>query len=215
MRKLLISIFLLCAAAAVSAAGFFAGFDTEEGFTPDAGERCLGVTRPAPPGAFAEIVLSPALSYHEGKEMLFDGKENTKYLTTERPVELLFRLKQPYAMKDYYMVSANDYPNRDPYSWILEGSEDGSLWELLHSVEGHVFSERFEKAEFTFDNSRPWQYYRFRNIATRGSVPDTYMQLAELHLGLPDSLESDTEKGMSTRIVPGVPDLWTGRQGDG
>ncbi|MBP5273523.1 MAG: GH92 family glycosyl hydrolase [Abditibacteriota bacterium] len=215
MKKLFISICLLCAAAAVSAAGYFAGFENEKGFTPDATEICLNVTRPAPPGAFAEIVLSPAISYGEGKDMLFDGNDRSKYLTTVRPVEMLFRLKQPYAMKDYYMVSANDYPNRDPYSWILEGSEDGSLWERLHSVEGHVFSERFEKAEFTFENSRPCLYYRFRDIATRGSVPDTYLQLAELHLGLPDSLESETEEGMSTRIVPGVPDLWTGRQGDG
>ncbi|MGE9271160.1 MAG: discoidin domain-containing protein, partial [Verrucomicrobiales bacterium] len=31
----------------------------------------------------------------------------------------------------YRFVSANDVPERDPATWVLEGSEDGEDWRLL------------------------------------------------------------------------------------
>lgn len=206
---------MLCLAAEVSAAGFFAGFDTDKGFRKDAAEESRGVTHTDAPGVFEEVFISPAISIQEGIDRLFDGDVNTKYVTNTRPAEFKFRLKAPWELKSYHMTSANDYPNRDPGSWVLEGSADGESWQTLHTVTGHEFKERYEKAVFDVESPGVYLWYRFGKVLSRSMVPDGYIQLSEFGMDLPDKLEIDPAPGMTTRIVQGVADCWTGNVGTG
>ncbi len=44
---------------------------------------------------------------------------------------LVIKFRNPVTADSYTLVTANDYPIRDPVAWTLEFSEDGSSWQMM------------------------------------------------------------------------------------
>ena len=87
-----------------------------------------------------------------------------------------------YIVTSYTITSANDFPERDPLSWSLQGSNDGSNWTTIDSRTNQDFPNRFQRRLFKFNNSTGYTYYRFNMNNNSGTI----LQLAEIELyGVP------------------------------
>jgi hypothetical protein len=114
----------------------------------------------------------------EGVENLVDGAPETKFLGFSSSVWIRFDAGLPYVLDHYAITSANDFPERDPTSWILSGSNDGTSWTALDVRIGEVFAGRFERREFAVDTGDFYRFYQLRTENTTGGVT----QVAELEL---------------------------------
>ena len=128
---------------------------------------------------------SPALA--------FDNLPATSWQTAaEHPtgaVTYQFAGGAAFRVTDYALVSAADFPARDPRDWQLLGSYDGTAWVLLDSRSEQFFSNRGQVLEFGFVNNTAFKFYRLEVTANAGD-PD-FLQLAELKLYGPN-LTPDT-----------------------
>jgi len=87
--------------------------------------------------------------------------------------------------------SANDAPERDPSTVLLEGSNDAAIggwndptntWEVVVGLTNiPPFAARFQTQTFLFDNYKPYRHYRWTvvNVATNNGC---CMQVAEVEL---------------------------------
>jgi hypothetical protein len=145
----------------------------------DPEEADLAVVTNGPGGAVtAQYNDSPS---GEGIANLMDGKVSTKYLTFHGTAWV--RWKGAAAMKvvSYALTSANDVPGRDPRSWNLQGSTDGSTWTLLDARSSQTFSARGEKKSYTIATPGSYAYYRL-NITAIVTPSLNTLQLAEWDL---------------------------------
>lgn len=73
---------------------------------------------------------------------LVDNNLTTKGLdlnfTTNGLTNFIFQFSSPQAFNGYRWATANDFESRDPASWTLSGSADGTTWTTLHSVSNYV-----------------------------------------------------------------------------
>jgi hypothetical protein len=92
---------------------------------------------------------------------------------------------QRHAVSAYTITSANDEPNRDPYTWTLAGSNDGVNYTILDTRTAQTFSSRFQTRLYQFNNSAAFEYYRF-DLQTRfgvtGQNQPVAIQVAEFEL---------------------------------
>lgn len=114
----------------------------------------------------------------EGIANLIDGDDQTKFLGFGSSVWVQYDAGEPYFLDRYAITSANDFDGRDPYSWILSGSNDGHTWTQLDVRVAEDFPERFQRREFEVKATEFYRYYHLR----MENVSDTALQLAELEL---------------------------------
>src|SRR5438876_315163 len=92
------------------------------------------------------------------------------------------------------ITSANDAPERDPKTVILEGSNDATItdfnsgnWTFIAGVTYiPLFTARFQTQAFFFSNFEPYKHYRWTVLATQSDLTGTHnsccMQVAEAEL---------------------------------
>lgn len=114
----------------------------------------------------------------EGIAKLVDGDLGSKYLTGgSRTPWMQFKTNEPAIITRYELTSGNDAPERDPKSWRLEASNDGSTWVTLDERRNVVFPDRRSTQRFEVaGNSTLYQYYRLQVTENGGS---NLFQLAE------------------------------------
>jgi len=78
----------------------------------------------------------------EGIANLMDGKATTKYLTHHNTCWVKWKGTNALKAVSYAITSANDVPGRDPKSWTLQGSPDGTTWKQLDARSGQTFTSR-------------------------------------------------------------------------
>jgi len=123
----------------------------------------------------------------------FDNVITTKWLDlatanpTTRASWIQYQLSgSSYVATQYTITSADDFPDRDPKSWTLLGSNDGLTWTTLDTRTNEVFSTRSQKLSYTFTNSEAYTYYRLQINMVNDPVTAAGVQLAELEiLGIP------------------------------
>lgn len=71
----------------------------------------------------------------EGPPNAVDDNPNTKWLDFNKGA-LVLDFGTTVTVDGHGLTTANDTPDRDPVSWILEGSLDGASWVLLDTVSG-------------------------------------------------------------------------------
>src|SRR5690606_19741003 len=100
-------------------------------------------------------------------------------------------MEEPVALVEYSLTSANDSPGRDPRDWTIQGSTDGQTWVDVDSRTGETFSQRFQRRTFSVGSETEYGWYRLVVTANSG---DSEVQLAELSLFGPDSVEQPDEE---------------------
>jgi hypothetical protein len=109
---------------------------------------------------------------------LIDNNTNTKYLTFHASAWMQYQAPSSYVVTSYTITSANDFPERDPLNWNLQGSNNGSSWVTIDSRSNQDFPNRFQKRTFSFSNTTAYTYYRFNMSNNSGTI----LQLAEIEL---------------------------------
>ncbi len=114
----------------------------------------------------------------EVKENLVDGEPGTKWLTFEPIGWAEFDLDKPVKVVTYALTSANDFAERDPKDWTLQGSTDGKDWKTLDTRSGESFAERFQTK--SYDLTDPAEYQHFRLDITANNGAPGILQLADV-----------------------------------
>ena len=113
---------------------------------------------------------------------LFDGDNTTKFCTGTFPLEATWQMDKEYVINGIIFSTANDNagnPGRNPDTWTLSGSNDGSSWTVV--AQGDEFD--FEDVDFTYytvsvNNDKAFSQYKFEVPSTLANC----FQVAELVL---------------------------------
>ena len=80
-----------------------------------------------------------------------------KYYSDESPVfNVEVELDKPYRLDYYTLTSCQDYPERDPKSWVVEGFDKD--WEAVSEVNGFVFPCRYATMKFAVNGTKLYNY---------------------------------------------------------
>jgi alpha-L-fucosidase 2 len=141
-------------------------------------ESCAMLSSPS--GHHGEDNFSP----NEDLSRSLDGSSSTKWCVETRDPEIIWQYDNatPVLVNAYALTSANDVPERDPNSFVLEGSSDGLNWAALHQT-SVTFKSRHQKIDFAFNNSQSFRYYRFRFTH---STSVSHFQVADVQLSGPN-----------------------------
>jgi cytochrome c1/cytochrome c551/c552 len=120
----------------------------------------------------------------EGPEKAIDGNSQTKYLNfgSAKSGLLIGLTGRPLIVGGLTLTSANDNPERDPASYLLEGSQDGKTFERIDTRKIPAFKKRFQPQTFEFSNVNPYKIYRLTFLSVRDSQQSTAVQIAEVEL---------------------------------
>ncbi|TWT78239.1 CotH protein [Posidoniimonas polymericola] len=119
-----------------------------------------------------------ALDNNDGAKWLAFAPEGTYY-------QVQFNDNLPRFVDGYTITSANDAPDRDPYSWTLSGSNDGVNYTVVDTRTAQDFDSRFQTRLYEFSNTAGFTHYRFdfqTEYGVTGANRPVAIQLAELEL---------------------------------
>ena len=89
------------------------------------------------------------------------------------------QLPEPQTVDSYAFTSGDDVPDRDPRSWVLEGSADGKTWaEVDRRALDKPFEKRHQTKTFEIAHPGAFRFYRF----TFAPTPIRTFQVAEIAL---------------------------------
>ena len=92
----------------------------------------------------------------EGPQNLADGNTSTKGLDlnfiSNGLTNFIFQFSSAKAFNGYRWATANDEESRDPKSWTVAGSNNGTTWTTLHTVSGFVATT----ARFTYQTAQTY-----------------------------------------------------------
>ncbi|BBN01309.1 peptide-N4-(N-acetyl-beta-glucosaminyl) asparagine amidase [Marchantia polymorpha subsp. ruderalis] len=115
----------------------------------------------------------------------FDGLMLSKWEEPEgaKGAWIIYHLpkQMSHTLAAYEITSADDCPERDPYDWVLEGSNDNGIsWKELNSQQGQIFEERFLSKTFEIlpQNHFLCNSFRLRVTAVKDSSKQNRLQIA-------------------------------------
>lgn len=181
---------------------------TENVSKKGAGEGLVGKKK-------AKSVTAPAAyNDHEIADNLLDDNAGSKYLTTSnRPFNIDFEMNEPTTIRVYSITSANDAPERDPKSWTLYGSTNGSEWVQLDKQENVTFADRYTRNTYEIENETAYTYYRV-TVEANGSGNMT--QIGDITFGTNDPDDDVAASlGMGAEVLGGPGSTWNSTTGKG
>ncbi len=120
----------------------------------------------------------------EGVENAIDNNTATKYLNFDKLDAGL--TVTPSAGETVVtglgITSANDAPERDPTSYILSGSRDGSVFTEIARGSIPDFTARFFSVEVSFTNAASYLHYRLIFPTVRSASAANSVQMSEIEL---------------------------------
>ena len=117
-----------------------------------------------------------------------DSTTSTKWLSFSPEgtfFEMEFTDGIPKTVDSYTISSANDATERDPYSWTLSGSHDGTNYTVVDTRNAQDFDDRFETRLYEFANTDAYAFYRFdfeTEFGVTGQNQPVAIQMAEIEL---------------------------------
>lgn len=147
-------------------------------------------------GQVTAVTASAENSPGEVAANLADANPDTKWLAFASSGWVRYQLASPAKVVRYSLTSANDSPERDPKSFTLQGSSDGTTWTDLDTRSNIDFPGRFAKQDFTVATPGAYAYYRLNVTAVHsGGI----VQLADW-----DISDGSTGTGPATPMVTKV-----------
>jgi len=104
------------------------------------------------------------------------------------------------------LISAEDAPERDPSSFVLEGSDDGTSFNRIASNAVPAFSTRHFVQSVAFPNTNVFNVYRLLFPTVSNAVAANSMQIAEVELLYWPEITS-TNDAVSITLPPGAVDV--------
>ena len=135
----------------------------------------------------ATFVSGSGSNGKEGAAMVADGRLFTKWCIDERrqmPYNVVLDAGQQIPLTEYRFVTGDDthtYPDRNPVSWRVSGSNDKQSWTTLDEQKNNRRQRDENEQEYRFKpaTSGNYRYYRFEFTKMAGG---TRLQLSEIKL---------------------------------
>ena len=123
----------------------------------------------------------------EGPAMICDGDISTKWCIDEpenMPYTIILDAGKATDFAEYGFVTGNDtqdYPDRNPVTWVLSGSNDKQSWTILDKQENDRTLRDENEQEYRFKPAKKGQYryYKFEFLKMDDG---TRIQLSEINL---------------------------------
>ena len=126
----------------------------------------------------------------EGPENVCDGEVSTKFCGNSLPCYVIVEASLPVKLTGYSLWTANDtgsHRDRNPRSWTIEGSMDGSTWTQIVIVTGNTTMQAANNTEYDFTCTAKDYYKYFRLTVSDLYNNGTTFQFSEFHpKGLPE-----------------------------
>ena len=145
----------------------------------------------------------------EGPNNAFDNNPNTKYLNFDKKnAGVTVQLNAGRAVTGFTVTTANDFSGRDPTSYKLYGSNDGSTWTLIKEAPISLSESRFWTSPvIDVANTTPYAYYFMLFPTTKAGdgcgLNCDSMQIAEITYYY-DANSTATSTATNTTIVDPV-----------
>jgi len=186
--------------------------------TPLAAGQTAGPPPPAPTAIYmnnATVKITRAIPTsnnspsNEGPNNAFDNNPNTKYLNFDKKnAGVTVQLNTGRVVTGFTVTTANDFSGRDPTSYKLYGSNDGSTWTLIKQDSISLSENRFTtSAVVNTGNNTAYAYYFMLFPTTKAGegcgLNCDSMQIAELTYYY-DANSTVTSTATSSTIVDPV-----------
>ncbi len=136
----------------------------------------------------------------EGTDQLFDGDLGTKVgcsIGDNKVATLTIPMTEAVTLTCYTFGTANDEPGRDPKSWTVAGSNDGSTWTTIDTVSDYVFTDArssYLEDDFVVDQPAAYSWYRvtitdWRSIGSGGYSQFSEFVMSSQNVSSPDNPE--------------------------
>lgn len=107
-------------------------------------------------------------SFDERFYNLFDRDMSRKYYWPNASSFWVdVELEKPTSLDYYTLTSCQDYPGRDPKSWIVEGYDND--WETVGEVLDFMFPTRYATMKFYAQNKKPYKGFRLSVTQNNGA----------------------------------------------
>jgi hypothetical protein len=146
---------------------------------------------------------------NEGPNNAFDNNPNTKYLNFDKKnAGVTVQLNSGRAVTGFTVTTANDFSGRDPTSYKLYGSNDGSTWTLIKQDSITLSDNRYTTSSVvSVTNTTAYAYYFMLFPTTKAGdgcgLNCDSMQIAEITYYY-DSNSTTTSTATNTTIVDPV-----------
>ncbi len=158
-------------------------------------------------GQVTAVTASAENAPNEIAANLLDGDSSSKWLAFSPTGWVRYELAEPVAVRRYALTAANDSPERDPFTWALQGSQDGTTWTDLDTRSQHDLGERFATTVLEVANDTAYRYYR---LDVRANNSGGLLQLAELRISNGDDTEPPVQP-MHVDVADGPASAYTAR----
>ncbi|MBB4683143.1 GH92 family glycosyl hydrolase [Amycolatopsis jiangsuensis] len=155
------------------------------------------------PGATLPGELTPAVLGGTGTEPAGHGPETaadhdpaTSWQVPAAGGSLTAGLAAAKRVTTYALTSATDSPARDPRTWSLQGSADGTHWRTVDERRDQDLTQRGQTRLFAVAHPGEYRHYR---LTVRANHGDAALQLAEFALGT----GSDDRPGLTAEVGDG------------
>ncbi len=119
----------------------------------------------------------PGKSDNESKDKLFDHSADSKYcFDYYGSAWVAFEANTATKANMYSITSANDNNGRDPKSWELQGSDNGTDWVTLDKREGEMFIGFKTTQFYFFNNEKAYKHYRLQILETRNDLMSQFSE---------------------------------------
>lgn len=99
---------------------------------------------------------------------LFDRDMATKFYWGNGTVfEVEIELESNYNLSYYTITSCQDFPERDPKAWIVEGFDKD--WEVVSEVNDFYFPCRYATMKFSTNSNKSYKGFRLRSAENNGA----------------------------------------------
>ena len=117
----------------------------------------------------------------QDQSMAFDNSTNSTWLvySPTGTIGYTFAGNVVATLTSYTVTSANDVPGRDPQSWTLQGSNDGTTWTMVDTQSAQSFTSRLQTKTYPVSSTNSYHRYRLNVTANNG---EPYLQIAEMQL---------------------------------
>jgi fibronectin type 3 domain-containing protein len=183
------------------------------GETVNSGEQSIQITANVAPGSTTSANAGSG-SGTEGSDKAIDGNVNTKWYTgggySSAWLQIDLGAGNAQIVTRYDITSANDVPNRDPKTWQLLGSNNGTTWTTLDTRVGETFSSRFQTRQYSLTNTKAYRYFKLNILSNLSANSADGIQLSELAL-----ISQGPEPAPSDPTPPAAPAGVMATGGDG
>ena len=122
-------------------------------------------------------------SANQDVEASSDGNVDTKWCIVHEGKPVMWQMDGGHSdvrPTTYRLTSAEDVPERDPRTWKLEGSSDGTAWTTLDEHKDEpVFEQRHQTKSYTIARPAGFRYFRLTFMPNPGV---THFQVAEISI---------------------------------